>query len=376
MVRRVKVLHALWSGSIGGTEEYLITLLKHLDYKRYEIHLCFLSEKGPIFEEAKEIENFRVIYIGIKNGLDILGAFRFARYLKNERFDLIHFHMISILSTAVMAVFAGRTPKVLTHHAGPGNIILFKKIKIFYRVFSRFISKVIAISDTVKNSFLNDLSFRNPDKIRIIHNCIDLKKFSPAHTAPSNLLYLKSNSVHKIGFIGRMVDLKRPFLFIEIAEELLKKRKDFYFIMVGDGPQLEECKNMINKLDIDNYFKLLGARRDIPNILKLFDSLLFTSAGEGFGIVLLEAMAMGLAVFAINDGAVSEIVRHKDNGILIDTLNPQEAAKEIIETIEDRKLYNSIRKSSVENVRKRFGIEKCVKKLESVYREVLLNIEN
>ena len=66
-------MHLLWSGEIGGTEEFIITLFKHFNYSRYEIYLCFLSQESFILEEAKKLNNVKVAFIGIKKGF-IIGA--------------------------------------------------------------------------------------------------------------------------------------------------------------------------------------------------------------------------------------------------------------------------------------------------------------
>ncbi|MBI4707343.1 MAG: glycosyltransferase family 4 protein [Candidatus Omnitrophica bacterium] len=363
-----KVVHILWSGGIGGIEEYTLTLLKHFDYSKYKIYLCILSERGLIFKETNKLSSIHVTFINMKNGFDMLGAFRFIKYLRREKFDIIHSNMRNFLSTAVLGLFTYKTPKILTHHLSPGDLRRFKKNKLFYRLFSKVFSRIIGISNATKNFMINNLDVKHPHEIEVIHFCIDLNKFNKSSTIPSDLLDQESNK-YIIGFIGRMVDFKRPYLFIEIANELLTKN-NFYFLMIGDGPELEKCKQLIHHYKIDEHFKLLGFRRDIPDILRLFDALLFTSAGEGFGLVLIEAMAMGIPIFAINEGAVPEIINHKDNGILLNTTDPKLIAKQILEVIEDKTLIDKIKKQCIKDIHSKFSPSVCVQKLENVYEKL------
>lgn len=371
MNRRLKLLHVLWSGEIGGTEEYILTLIKHSDHLRYEINLCFLSRKGQIFEEAKRLSNVKVAFIGIKSGFDVIGAFKFACYLYAGKFDLIHSHMRNFLSTAVMFLFAIGVPKILTHHVGPVDVRLFKKERRYYKLFSRVFHEIIAISGAVKENLINDLDVKPADKIKVIHNGIDLNKFNKSDTVPSDLRDIRRSNRYIMGFIGRMEYFKRPLLFIEVASGLIKKDKNFYFIMVGDGLEFEECEKLINQYGIGEHFRLLGFRRDIPEILGLFDAMLFTTAGEGFGIVILEAMSKKIPVFAINDGAVPEIINHQENGILLNTTDPEIIAQQIVKVIKDKKLLDKIKKQCAEDVRSRFSINKCVQQMEKVYQSVL-----
>ena len=270
MNKKLKVLHILWSGEIGGTEEFIISLVKFLDYSKYDIYLCFLSRKGLIFEEALKLDNVNVTFIGIKNGYDIIGAIKFAYYLSNMKIDIIHSHMRNFISTAVMTLFTIGVHKILTHHIGPVDIKLFKKERWFYKLFSGVFQKITAISSAVKDNLINDLDVKPEDKIRIIHNGIDMNKFNNSDAVPSDLRDIRRSDRYIVGFVGRMEYFKRPRLFIEIAYRLIKNGSNFYFIMVGDGPEFEECEKLINYYGIGQHFRLLGFRRDIPEILGIF----------------------------------------------------------------------------------------------------------
>ncbi len=87
-------------------------------------------------------------------------------------------------------------------------------------------------------------------------------------------------------------------------------------------------------------------------------------------------MAMGVPVFAVNDGAVPEIIKDRENGILLDTTDPQSIAKEIIEVLSDDALINKIKLNAVNDVRNRFSIEVSVRNTERIYNELLKSHQN
>ncbi|RJQ56186.1 MAG: glycosyltransferase family 1 protein [Nitrospiraceae bacterium] len=376
MNERKKVLHLLWSGGIGGTEEYITSLAGHFDPEKYQVNLCFLSKKGLIYEEAMKMKrnNVNTNFIGIRHGFDIVNAAGFAVFLHKNRFDIIHIHIRNFLSMAVVVLFASKAVKIITHHVGSGDKVLLRKSRMYYKIFSGFFHKITAISKVVRENMIRDFGIAELGKIEVIYNGIDLKKFSNNIIPPSELLHIRKTGRYVIGFIGRMEHFKRPDLFIQTAAELLKKDRKFYFIMVGDGSELEKCKDMIEKYNIGEYFSLPGYRRDIPGVLKLFDALLFTSKGEGFGIVLLEAMAMSIPVFAINDGPIPEIITNGENGILLDTLDPECIARQILESIEDDYLINKIKKQGVEDVHLKFSIETIARQMENIYTGALSRV--
>jgi len=371
--RRIRVLHILWSGRIGGTEEYIFNLVKRLDPGKYEITLCFLKERGELFEEVCRFGKFRVDFIGIKSGYDILGVFRFGLYLIRNRFHIIHSHMRNILSTFILFICTTKIPKVLTHHLSPGDLdsITIRKNRLYYRLFSNVFNYIIAISGNVKYSIINVLGYPSPERILIVYNGVDITRFKPDKTYPAELDYLGRSGGRIVGFIGRMVHFKRPILFVRTAIEILKKGRDYHFVMVGDGSELEKCREKVMRDGLKDYFTFLGYRRDIPQILKSFDALLFTSEGEGFGIVIIEAMAMGVPVFAVNDGAVPEIIRDRENGILLNTTDPVVMANEIIEVLNDTLLINKIKLNAINDVRNKFSIEVSVRKTDEIYNKLL-----
>jgi len=367
--RRIRVLHILWSGKIGGTEEYIFNLVKRFSPEKYEITLCFLKEKGALFDEISKSEKFRVDFIGIRSGYDILGAIKFGVYLSINRFDLIHSHMRNILSTLILFLFCPNTPKVITHHVGPIDERLFKKNRVFYCLYGKVFDRTLAISNAVKETLVRDLHCPHPEKIVVVYNGIDTRRMVPEIEPAEDL---KITNVSKIiGFVGRMEYFKRPDLFVRTAFEIIKRQKGYHFLMVGDGMELNKCKEMVMTNGFEKYFTFTGYRRDIPQILGAMDALLFTSRGEGFGIVLVEAMAMGVPVFAVNDGAVPEIIRDKENGILLNSTEPRIIAKEIVETLNDNLLINKIKINAVDDVKNRFSIEASVRKTEEIYKQLL-----
>lgn len=369
MSKKIKVLHVLWAGCIGGTEEYVTSLVQYLDPLKYEIHVCFLSRKGPLFDEAVRM-NYHVTFIGMKNGFDLLGSLKLLIYLYQEKYSIIHMHSASILPNMVVSLLKS-SKKVFTEHVGPVAKKSFDDRKTFYRLFTGSFQVIIGVSDFVKEKLVEIMKV-NPQKISVVHNGINMNKYHQSLSPPDDLLHMRKENTYTIGFIGRMEEFKRPDLFITIASEIVKKRNNFSFIMVGDGSGLRKYRQLASHYGIDGHCKFLGFRRDVPNILKLFDALFFPSSGEAFGIVILEAMAMGVPVFALRGGAISEIISHRENSILLDTTDPARIAHYIIEVLEEKNLIHTIKEQGKKDVQSKFSIESNARKVEEIYERILL----
>ncbi len=377
MTRKIRVLHILWSGGIGGAEELMTSVIKYIDSSKFEISVCFLSERGDIYNEISRKGESQLECIEFCNGFDIRGAFRLLKYLKKNKFDIVHCHERNFLSMFILSLFFRRTRKLITHHAGmttmtdPGDIRMHKKNRLFYLLFSGAFSKIIAISIYVKDNLIRNIIIKHPDKIAVLYNGIDMHKFNGTSKISPELQQIRDSSAKIIGFVGRMVPFKRAPLFVKCASEIVKRDNSFKFIMVGDGPEMEKCRDLIGQYKLNHCFKLLGLRRDIPDILRLLDALLFTSEGEGFGIVIIEAMASGVPVFAINEGGVNEIITDNENGILLNTVEPAKIAKQILDVFTNEELINKIRKRAVQTIQSSFSAESVIRQLESIYEEVL-----
>jgi len=99
--------------------------------------------------------------------------------------------------------------------------------------------------------------------------------------------------------------------------------------------------------------------------------MLFTAQGEGFGIVIIEAMSKRIPVFAINDGGVSEIIHDEENGILLNSTDPDIIVVQIMNVIRDKALIEKIKNQCAEDVRSRFSIQTCVQQMDKIYQSVM-----
>ena len=368
LAMKKKILHVLWSGGIGGAEEYVTSLIGYFDANKYQVSVCFVSKKGDIFVEGEKC-NKNYSFIGMKNGWDLCGALGCYLFLKKNKFDLIHVHSGNFLINVL--ILRLKNTKVIFHeHMSPGADKNPKKRKLFYLLFRKRFNKIIAISEFVKRQLITEFGV-DSSQIEVIHNGIDLNKFT-CDNKPVPEISSLSEGRPIIGFIARLEAFKRPELFIRTAESIVKRKKGFCFMMVGDGPEMQRCKELVANLKLDRHVHLIGFRRNISDTLKLFNALLFTSEGEGFGIVILEAMAMGVPVFAIDDGAMREIIKNNVNGFLIDRdSSPEKISICVLETMEDVSLIERVGQRAKEEVKSNYSIEKCASKISRIYENAL-----
>ena len=174
----------------------------------------------------------------------------------------------------------------------------------------------VAVSDLVRRRLL---AVGTPeDRIRLLRSGVDLDRFQPAPPRPG--------PVRQILFAGRLDPVKRPLLLVDIAAELtaLRKKRDFRFVIAGDGPEEEPLRSRIRQTGLQDVFDLRGQVDDLAPLYADSDVVILTSRSEGVPLVILEALASERPVVASNVGGVPEAL-DASCGFLIDPA-PGEAA--------------------------------------------------
>jgi glycosyltransferase involved in cell wall biosynthesis len=160
-----------------------------------------------------------------------------------------------------------------------------------------------------------------------------------------------------------LVDLpkkKNPHIPILIAKTLKEKGYNINLSLVGDGELKANMKELIQKLGLNENVKVFGwikDRRKLFEILRESDILVFTSKpGEGFGLIILEAMSQGLPVVATKCGGPEEVIEDGINGYLVDYSADEDIVNQFIDKIEflikNPRIYEEISKNNIEEVRK------------------------
>ncbi len=122
----------------------------------------------------------------------------------------------------------------------------------------------------------------------------------------------------KMVAVGRFVDKEKNFsMLIDMMRELVRTHPRALLVLVGDGPDKKKYELRIKNYGLKNSVILEHWREDLPSFLKSFDTLLLTSNYEGWGRVVIEAMAAGLPVVMTDVGLAGEVVKNGENGMVV-----------------------------------------------------------
>ncbi|MFA6494739.1 MAG: glycosyltransferase family 4 protein, partial [Candidatus Paceibacterota bacterium] len=161
------------------------------------------------------------------------------------------------------------------------------------------------------------------EKIKIMPNWIDTERFREISNKEDILNKLAIPEGRKIIFFVHHLSFRKGSrMLLPVVSDLLKRRKDFFLIVAGSGPDEESLRSRVNKSkELSDFVRIIGpvANRDIQKYFSAADIFFMPSQEEGFPRVILESMAAGVPVVASNVGSVSEIVPPEMSPFIIDS---------------------------------------------------------
>lgn len=229
---------------------------------------------------------------------NIQGLFKLKEYFKNNNYDIMHIHCYNSFGL-VYAFFARKYVKKIIIHAHDSGIdndcfrikkLINSIIKLFFKS-----SKYIYTAPSypcIKFCF-------GKCNYRIIPNWIDYEKYKfnmDERLKYRNEFGFKDKEV-VVGHIGKFERQKNHSFLIDVFFELRKRRKNYKLVLIGDGSLLEQIKEKVSKLELDQYVIFLPPRDDINKLINMFDIYLFPSLYEGFPLTVLENQVNSKYVF-------------------------------------------------------------------------------
>jgi glycosyltransferase involved in cell wall biosynthesis len=170
-----------------------------------------------------------------------------------------------------------------------------------------------------------------------------------------------------IGSVFRFVPEKRPLLWVDVANNLLKSRSDVCFVMVGNGALYEEVIEKVNQLGISEYFFFPGLSNSVGNWLENMDLFLLTSRIEGLPNVIIEAQGFGVPVVSTDAGGAEEVIIPDVSGLIAKQEHISEISGLLLKSIEDEEWRINAKQVSRIHAREKFSIDGMYTRLLELY---------
>ena len=364
----MRILHLSSAKTFGGGERHLVDLCRELRSRGHEVFVAL----RPTNEWQSKLdfippENF--LHVSIRNSFGMFSAKRIARFIENNKIDILHAHVArDYLAASLACRIANCSKLILTRH------VVFP-LKPFHRFALRNVEAAVAVSPAVTVQL--EKIFPSA-KVTLIPNGIN---FIDQPTESRRNLAAEFRAFHDIPpdaplvvTLGELRVLKGQRDFVLAANEIVKRHPDCRFVIAGKDNSIDkkfrrELRRLVKVLGHEDKFIWLDWLDDISPLLYAADIFVSPSHSESFGLAILDAMAAGTPVIATATDGAQELL--KDTNALTPIQDPLALAGKICEFLSDAERRNSLglqlRTTAVEN----FGLTAMTDATELLYTKVL-----
>ncbi|HLP18498.1 MAG TPA: glycosyltransferase family 4 protein, partial [Bacteroidota bacterium] len=233
-------------------------------------------------------------------------------------------------------------------------------------------SLLVVNSIATQKTVLQSAPWLDASRTRIIYKGIDL---APFDTLPSSSLHEELNlpvTTRFMTFLGQLDERKGIRYLLDAWKKIHTQFPDTVLLMGGTGPMRPLLESFLREHHLTNRVHLLGFRNDVPDILKQSSMLVLPSLWEGFGYVLVEAMAARIPTIATATSSIPEIVAHKQSGLLVPVKNADALADAMTEILSDDAKARAMGAAGRAIVEQNFTIDVMIGKFEQVFHESVL----
>ena len=357
----MKIMYLVYSFTTGGTEKLLVDICNEISKKNevflYVVNNHYSQEMLNLLNKTVviELENRK---IGEKNIIKTMNNIN--RFIRNHNIQIVHCNSLNTPELLFISkIFNPKTKIFYTIH----GLDQFKELNYIRKLYRNILcNKIIAISDSVKKNIIE--SGASINKVVTIHNAIDTTKFLGYNTKSLNI---KSPI---IGNIARLVPkFKGQDILIKSIHILKEDYPNIKCYFAGSAPGKEEIqlKELVGKLDLKDNITFLGNITDIEKFLNNIDIFVLPSRKEGFGISLIEAMAMGVPVISSNTPGPAEIIANERLGKTFENENSEDLAIKIKKVINSYSVEKEKAINNIEKIKDKYNIITMCKSLEKIY---------
>ncbi len=374
---RVAIAFFLPSLEPGGTERNVVNLVNNIDRKKYRVSLVLGKAEGDFIKEIRR--DIPIINVNAPYSVGLL--FKLIPYLKKQKPDIFisAFPRINIISITAKVFARVETKIIITEHSVFSMLPIIAKT--FWRgFFARFFmpsicnrlypkaEAIICVSKGIASDMLKTVN--QTLKTKVIYNPVITNNLYQLVQEPIDHPWFSDVKIPVIVAVGRLVTCKDyPTLFK--AFDLVLKTRPARLVILGQGPQKETLMQLAGHMGLSQNIAFLGFQQNPFKYMARASVFVLSSLQEGFGNVIIEAMACGVPVVSTNcPTGPGEIIEHMKNGILVPVNNEESMAAAILKILRDPLLA----KKFSEKGKKRaefFSVKKSVEEYEKVFQTLV-----
>jgi len=388
----IRITRVIARLNIGGPAVHIANLMAGLDPGRFESHLIF-GQIGPGEGDMGYLEPFvtarqkslapptMIPELGrsLSPVRDLRTMAKLVPILRRQRPHIVETHTAKAGFVGRLAARLAGVPIVL--HVFHGHVFYgyFGAVQTrtfihIERILARLTDRVITISPTQCHDIAHVYHIAPPHKVLVVPLGLDLGPLVAARQNDDGrfrrVLGIPADAP-LVGYVGRFTAVKNPSLLVDVAHRVLQRAPQARFVLVGDGELRPDVERQIAELDLAGRVTLAGWQRDMPAVYAALDVLALTSLNEGTSVTAIEALAAGVPVVATAVGGMADVVADGQTGLLVPSGDVAAFAEAVAELLQAPERGRPLAQAGQRDVTARFGIERLVRDMESLYVTLL-----
>lgn len=388
----MKILQLCSARAFGGGERHVLDLSTSLQERGHQVFVA-AREGAPLWTKLHDAKfpDANLLPFAPRNAFDLRGLRSLQNFVETRGIEIVHAH---VARDYLLASLLCR----LRERRGQSAFLIITRHVVFpmnraHRLLLANARRVIAVSESVRTRLLRDGIFPE-NKIAVIPNGIRTDIFARNDSeerasldettfaqASGNLS--KQFSIARkfmVGTLGELSETKNQAHFVRMTIKIARARDDVNFVIGGDDHSPDQNMRatlaaMIEAAGLKDRILLAGEIKDVPDFMRALDVFVSCSRVEAFGLVMVEAMASGVAVVATKTDGACEIIRDGHTGKLVAQDDVDALAASINQLLDDERLRNRLRAAGRDEALARFDLARVVERVERIYEQARPNSE-
>jgi glycosyltransferase involved in cell wall biosynthesis len=365
-----RIVHLSKMTGTAGSEGHLLVLLEGLRAAGLDAHLWILVEPGnPVqdYVDRAQACGIPVERLSIRRDLDPALWRQLVTRLRAAQPDVVHTHLFHADLYGITAARRAHVPYVVSSRHNDDRFRRRLPFRLLHRWLWRQTDAGIAISEAIRQ-FSIAVEGAPPDRIHTVHYGLDP---APIQTPPIARAALNlPDDALLVGSVCRLIEQKGLIYGLQGFARIADQFPAAHYVIAGDGLLRADLEAAAQSLDLAGRVHFLGWRSDAQAVLAALDLLLAPSVWEGFGLVFLEAMALGVPILSTRVSAIPEVVVDGETGWLVPPRDPDAIAAALREALSDPALLRARGEQGRQRLQAHFTAQAMVERTIVVYESL------
>lgn len=347
----------------AGGEVWMLRALRALQQRGHQVWLGCRSY-AELADRAAEA-GIPVKLIRFRSDFDPICILQLARFMRRNRIEVVLTNMDKELRNGGIAAKLAGVRAVIPRR----GIDYPLKNRWRYRFAYNFLAtRLLANSHATKRALLKNAPWLEAQRIEVIHNGIDLDAFVQSARRSFRVEWNIPPHAPVLGFVGQLDERKGLGVLLSAFELILSRIPEARLVLAGEGPLREMIESEVREKGWERNVVLAGFVDDVAAMMQALDVLVLPSYWEGFGIVIIEAMACARPVITTNISSMPEIVDDGRTGYLIAPGEAHALAEYAVALLHDQSLRERMGEAARKRVVEHFSHDKMIDRLEELFK--------